>query len=166
VYKNVKDDFAIYIKNRWYNFIMAEDQQFYIGQKVVLEKDGKVLILNDPVFGADLPGGKIQVGETDFINALKREVFEETGLEISVGRLFHTGYFVVPKNVKGRHHRNAGKHIFLVVFTAHYVSGEIVLSDEHDGYLWVDKNDYEQLLDDKLGNTTKALEAYFSQFEK
>jgi len=49
---------------------MAEDQQFYIGQKVVLEKDGKVLILNDPVFGGDLPCGKIQVGETDVILSL------------------------------------------------------------------------------------------------
>ena len=145
---------------------MAEDQKFYIGQKVVLERDRKVLILNDPIFGADLPGGKIQVGETDFINALKREVFEETGLEISVGRPFHTGYFMMPKNVEGRDHRNAGKQIFLIFFTAQYVSGEITLSEEHDGYLWVDKNDYEKLLDDKLGNTQKALEAYFLQAGK
>jgi 8-oxo-dGTP pyrophosphatase MutT (NUDIX family) len=141
---------------------MPEDQQFYIGQKVVLEKDGKVLILNDPMFGADLPGGKIQVGETDFVASIKREVFEESGLEIDVGRVFHTGYFVMPQSVTGRHHRNAGKKIYMVFFTARYLSGELTLSDEHESYLWVDKNDYGRLIDDKLGNTKKALDIYFS----
>lgn len=141
---------------------MSEDQQFYIGQKVVLEKDGKVLVLNDPLFGADLPGGKIQAGETDFIGALKREVFEETGLQIGVIRPFHTGYFEVPLTVKGRQHRNAGKRIFLIFFKALYLSGKITLSDEHDGYFWVDKDNYLKKINDKLGNTTQALRAYFT----
>ena len=141
---------------------MPEDQLFYIGQKVVLEKDGKVLILNDPVFGADLPGGKIQIDETAFSEALKREVFEETGLDITVGRPFHTGYFMMPENIKGRHHRNAGKRTFLIFFTAKYVSGDIKLSDEHNDYAWVDKHNYLSLIEDKLGNTKKALGAYFS----
>jgi 8-oxo-dGTP diphosphatase len=141
---------------------MTEDQQFYIGQKVVLEKDGKILVLNDPMFGGDLPGGKIQVGETDFVELISREVFEETGLKISVGRPFYTRYFIMPRSATGKHHRNAGKMSYLVYFTARYVSGEITLSDEHDRYVWVDKGDYLDLIDDKLGNTKKALEEYFS----
>ena len=143
---------------------MAEDQQFYIGQKVVLEKDGKVLVLHDPVFGVDLPGGKIQEGETDFVEALKREVFEETGFSIAVGQLFHTGYVEVPSAAKGVQHRNLDKKIFMVFFKATYLSGELQLSvsDEHDTYQWVDKQTYQTLSDDKLGEMTKALEAYFS----
>ncbi|HSX09419.1 MAG TPA: NUDIX domain-containing protein [Candidatus Saccharimonadales bacterium] len=141
---------------------MAEDQQFYIGQKAVIEKDGKVLVLNDPVFGGDLPGGKIQIGETDFIKSLQREVLEESGLNISIGRPFHTTFFQMPLTTNTRHHRNIGKRIYIIYFTAKYISGEIVLSDEHDGYIWVDKKDYLERIHDKLGNTTKALEVYFS----
>lgn len=143
---------------------MADDQQFYIGQKVILEKDGKVLLLNDPVFGSDLPGGKIRVGETDFIRSLKREVFEETGLEISVGNPFHTDYFLMPHSELQRHQKIEGKLTFLVFFTAKYISGEIKLSDEHDDYVWVDKNNYQDLIKDKLSLTKKALNTYFSLF--
>src|SRR6185437_14245320 len=132
---------------------MAEDQQFYIGQKVVLEKDGKVLVLHDSVLGADLPGGKIQVGENDFVASLKREVFEETGLQIEVGHPFYTGQFFPSAKLK---HRNAGKRIFLVFFTARYLSGDITLSDEHDAYYWVDKTDYKEVTD-ASGNIQKAL---------
>lgn len=143
---------------------MPEDQQFYIGQKVVLEKDGKVLVLNDPNFRADLPGSKIQIGETDFRKALLREVSEETGFEISVGRPFHTGYFEVPLAYKGRKLKNGGKRIFIVYFIAKYRSGKLRLSEEHESYLWVDKNDYVKSIEDKLGNTKKALKTYFSLF--
>lgn len=139
---------------------MAEDQQFYIGQKVVLEKDGKVLVLHDSILGADLPGGKIQVGETDFTESLKREVLEETGLIIEVGQPFHTGLFL-PSSV-WKAHRNARKLTFLIFFTARYVSGDIKLSDEHDQYFWVDRNDYKDLIVDKTGNIQRALDAYFS----
>lgn len=137
---------------------MAEDQQFYVGQKVVLEKDGKVLLLHDSVLGADLPGGKIQIGETDFTESLKREVFEETGLTIEVGQPFYTGLFSPSTNLK---YRNAGKLTFLLFFTATYVSGEVTLSNEHDSYLWVDKNDYKNVMDE-TGNIQKALDKYFS----
>lgn len=135
---------------------MAKDQQFYVGQKVVLKKDNKVLVLNDPIFGGDLPGGKIQIGETDFQEALKREVFEETGLKIELGQPFHTGYFEVPLTFKGRNLKNAGKRIFLIYFTAKYLSGSLQLSDEHNDYIWVDKSNYHRLSKDKLGNTNKS----------
>ncbi len=40
----------------------------------------------------DLPGGKVRYREDPLV-ALKREVLEETGLEVSVGRLLGTWYF-------------------------------------------------------------------------
>ena len=40
-----------------------KDALFCVGQKAFIEKDGKVLVLNDPEEGLDFPGGKIQVGE-------------------------------------------------------------------------------------------------------
>ncbi len=51
---------------------MENEAIFYVGQKALIEKDSKVLILSDPLFGVDFPGGKIQEGEEDLILSLKR----------------------------------------------------------------------------------------------
>jgi len=36
---------------------------FCAGQKAIIEKDGKGLILNDPIEELDYPGGKIQISK-------------------------------------------------------------------------------------------------------
>ena len=134
---------------------MAKDKLFCVGQKAFIEKDGKVLVLHDPTEGLDFPGGKIQEGETDFMEALRREVREETGLEIKIGQPFVVWYneFFPP-------HRNAGKKVYLVGFKAQYASGEIKLSSDHDEYEWVDTNNYKKLDDES--EYFKALEKYFT----
>ncbi len=90
---------------------MPQDQLFYVAQKALIEKDGEILVLNDPQMGIDLPGGKIQIGETDIIKSLYREIEEETGLEVEIGEAFTTDYFEFPKEIK---HRHAGRIIFVV----------------------------------------------------
>ena len=135
---------------------MAEDKQFYVGQKAfIANAKGEVLVLNDPIEGLDFPGGKIQEGETDFAEALKREVREETGLEIEVGAPFVTWY---NKFSEGEH-RNAGKEVYLVGFKCQYFFGEIKLSDEHDKFQWVSQENYKSVNDGT--NYFKALEKYF-----
>ena len=139
---------------------MVEDQLFYVGQKAVIERDGDVLVLNDPEFGLDLPGGKIQIGEIDFGEALRREVTEETGLVIEIDQPFFRGYFEFPADSS---HRNSGKKIFVVFYKAKYISGIIKLSDEHDSFKWVDKSSYKELSSNKLTQLNiDALDEYFS----
>ena len=127
---------------------MNEDALFCVGQKSFIEKDEKVLILNDPSEGLDFPGGKIQEGEakdgdaSSLFVSLQREVREETGLEIKVGNPFVVWYHEFPKN-----HRNYPKVVYLVGFKCKYVSGEIKLSGEHNKFKWVDKNDYTEVDD-------------------
>jgi 8-oxo-dGTP pyrophosphatase MutT (NUDIX family) len=86
---------------------MKEDALFYVGQKAFIKKGNEVLVLGDPTEGLDYPGGKIQEGETDLVESLKREIREETGLEIFVGEPFVTWMNTFPKN-----HRFAGKKVF------------------------------------------------------
>ncbi len=133
---------------------MAEDKQFYVGQKAFINKDDQILVLIDPKLGLDFPGGKIQEGEKDFDRSLHREVEEETSLEIVVGKPFTRWYIQFSAN-----HRNAGKQVFLVGFKCQYKSGEVKISDEHSAYKWVNKDNYQELNDGS--DYFKALETYF-----
>lgn len=124
---------------------MEKDALFCVGQKAFIEKDGKVLIIRDPVDGIDFPGGKIQQGEAkegdanSLLSSLRREVMEETKLEVEVLNPFTVWYHEFPKNS-----RNHGKKVYLVGFRCKYISGEPTLSKEHDMFEWVDKNTYEK----------------------
>lgn len=141
---------------------MKNDALFCVSQKAFIEKDGKVLVLHDPIEGLDFPGGKIQEGESkngeaaSLLRSLQRETREETGLEIAVGDPFAVWYHEFPKN-----HRNYGKVVYLVAFKCKYVSGELELSEEHDKFRWVGKNDYTEV--DDGSDYFDVLEKYFSE---
>ncbi len=136
---------------------MAEDRLLYVGQKAFVNKNGEILVLNDPEFGLDFPGGKLQEGETDFTEALQREVREETSLEIDVGDPFFTWYFEFPKKSS---HRNAGKMVFLVGCKCKYISGEVKLSQEHNSFQWINKSNFQELKENS--DYFRALEKYFA----
>jgi ADP-ribose pyrophosphatase YjhB (NUDIX family) len=83
-------------------------------------------------------GGQVEVGE-NLIDALKREVLEETGTRIEVGKLIcvssntctyqgHHGYGIVPTKV-------------MLDFSCTYIDGELRTSDENSETLWVKKED-------------------------
>jgi 8-oxo-dGTP diphosphatase len=66
---------------------MAKDRQDIVGvSSVVRDGAGRILLIKTAEAGWELPGGRVEHGE-DFITALTREVREETGCEIDVGRL-------------------------------------------------------------------------------
>ncbi len=132
---------------------MTNDQLLFVGQKAFIDKDGEILVLTDPQLGVDLPGGKIKEGELDLVEALKREVKEETGLDIEIGEPFTTWMIEFPPD-----HRNQGK-VFLVGYKCKYISGEVALSNEHTEYKWVNKENIQELPKDGHFN---SVEKYFS----
>ena len=132
-----------------------EDELMYVAQKAFIEKDGAILIVDDPKEGLDFPGGKVQQGESDLAESLRREVREECGLEIEIGAPFITWISILPPG-----HRNAGKKICIIGYKCRYVSGEVALSEEHTGYRWVTRENYESA--DDGTHYFKFLEAYFT----
>lgn len=136
---------------------MKEDALLCVGQKAVIEKDGKILLLVDAVTGVDLPGGKIQVGELDFKKALEREVLEETNFQVKILYPFYVWFYAFPNNIE---HRNKGKECYVIAFRCKYVSGDFVMSDEHVEFRWVGKNDYKEYV--KGSDYEPVLKKYFS----
>lgn len=132
------------------------DQVFFVAQKAFIEKNGEVLILFLPNGLLDFPGGKIQEGEPDLDSALRREVKEETGLDIEIGEPVHRWYFELPPQ-----HPHAGKKVFLVGMSCKYLGGDIKVSPEHKLYKWVNRNNYKEFIDAQ--GHYKVLEAYFER---
>lgn len=135
---------------------MNPDALLYVVQKAFIRKGDEVLVLNDPAEGLDFPGGKIQEGESDLGESLKREVREESGLEITIRKPFATWTEVFPPN-----HRLAGHRVVLIGYACEYVSGNVKISEEHDNFKWVTKENYTAV--DDGTSYFGILEKYFAE---
>lgn len=104
---------------------------------LIVNDEGKVLILREASTYAEgtnhgkygLPGGRLEPGEA-FMEALAREVDEECGISVAVGRPVHVDEW--RPVIKGVPHQIVG--MFL---QCRPVTGEIRLNEEHDDYKWI-----------------------------
>lgn len=94
-----------------------------------------------------IPGGKIERGETSE-EALKREIREETDLEISEIR------FVMNQDCIDSDEFIRPEHFILLNYLAKASSHEVILNDEAEDFLWVSVNDAPKL---NLNHATKVL---------
>ena len=107
------------------------DRPLGVAGRAVVERDGEILLLqrskssrHEPGLW-ELPGGKLEYGEV-LTEALRREIHEESGIEISVGRPVLTWQLLRdPFWVTG------------ITFACRYLAGEVVLSPEHSACVWV-----------------------------
>ena len=90
---------------------------------LVTRDDGKILLVKSPLRGWEYPGGLIEPGET-FMDALHREVREESGVEIEL-----TGFVGVCKNIE--------RNIVNIDFTTRYKGGQLTTSEESTEVMWV-----------------------------
>ena len=90
---------------------------------LIRDAEGRVLMIRSPRGDWEFPGGQVEEGE-DLIAALQREVLEETGLTVTVGKL--AGVY---SNVKS--------HIVMFDFLCELVSGELQTSAESLAVEWV-----------------------------
>ena len=89
---------------------------------LVTNDEGEILLVNSPWRGWEYPGGLIEPGES-FEAALKREVREESGIEIEI-----TGFVGICKNVE--------KDIVNIDFTARKIGGCLATSEESTEVGW------------------------------
>lgn len=89
---------------------------------LVTNDKGEILLVNSPWRGWEYPGGLIEPGES-FEAALKREVREESGMEIEI-----TGFVGICKNV--------ARNIVNIDFTARCTGGTLTTSEESTEVGW------------------------------
>ena len=99
---------------------------------LVVNEDGKILLVNSPWRGWEYPGGLIEPGET-FREALHREVREEASVEIEV-----LGFVGICKNIE--------RDVVNIDFVAKYVAGELTPSDESTEVIWADPDEAMELI--------------------
>ena len=102
--------------------LIMEKNHFVSVAALVINDDGKILLVKSPWRGWEYPGGLIEPGET-FGEALRREVREEAGVEIEV-----LGFVGICKNIE--------RDVVNIDFVARYVSGELTTSDESTEVIW------------------------------
>ncbi len=111
------------------------NQEYKLSVNIVISnKEGQILLLKRSSTSRfnpgrwDLPGGKIDACE-EFQEALKREILEETGLEVSVTGLGGASAAIMN-----------GTHVIFLVMRGEITSDdrEPSVSNEHDDFLWIE----------------------------
>jgi len=129
---------------------------------LIYNDDGKVLLIRSPKWGErwHIPGGHVELGES-CEDANKREILEETGLEVD--KVEYIGF--QEANAPEFFHRKA--HFIFLDYAAHVCGGELKESREMSEWVWVDPK--EVLVDPKYKidpYTGTTINYFIEHFEK
>lgn len=134
------------------------DIKMFVATKAFVQFNGKILLLRESgkyVDGAnvgryDIVGGRVEPGQR-FDESLRREVQEETGLVIEIGKPFFVGEWrpVV---------REEQWQIVGIYFSCQANSDQVILSQDHDKYIWIDAKDYQKY--NLIPNIVPVFEAF------
>lgn len=142
---------------------MHVDKLFVATKAFITNSKGEVLLLRESsqyedgtnAGKLDAVGGRVNPGER-FDESLLREIQEETGIEVELGRPFHVGEW--RPNVRGEQWQ-----IIATFFECKALSDKVSLSDDHKEALWVNPKDYHKYSNELIGSIEQAFESYLAR---
>jgi len=132
----------------------------FVATRAFIIHEGKVLIIRESshytkgshIGEYDFPGGKVHPGET-MADGLKREVKEEAGIDVKVGKPFFAAEWSPVIN-------DTILQIFGIFIKCTVEEPEVVLGEDHDDYKWIDPADYKEY--PIIAQNIDAFKAYLS----
>lgn len=119
-------------------------KKFYVGVKGFITKDGKILLLQKAGEGFwEAPGGRIDGDET-IEEALSRELHEEVPNIKDIEIKDILGAHRLQKDIDGD-----TSLVLMYYLVRADIDGEPELSDEHDDYMWADRDEALKRMVDK-----------------
>ncbi|MGD0977337.1 MAG: NUDIX domain-containing protein [Minisyncoccia bacterium] len=117
---------------------------FVATKAFIINKKGEILVLRESAKysdGAnagkfDVVGGRIKPGQ-NFEDSLKREIKEETGLRVKIGKPFFVNEW--RPRVRGEQWQIVG-----IFFECQAKSEKIKMSRDHDQHKWIDPKDHKK----------------------
>ncbi len=137
------------------------EPKLFVATKAFIVHNGKILILRESskyedgsnIGRYDVVGGRVKPGQ-GFKESLIREIKEETGLKVKIGKPFFVDEW--RPVVGGKEWQIVG-----IFFECLSESNKVILGHDHDDYLWIDPKDYKKYnLIEKLSS---AFEAYLNK---
>src|SRR5271170_1775032 len=137
---------------------MTDNVKLFAATKALILYQGKVLLLKEStnykdgsqIGKYDVVGGRVTPGEK-FEDSFRREILEETGLRVKIGKPFfvNESWPVV---------REEKWQIIRIFFETYSESDKVVLSEDHESYIWIDPKDYKDY--QIIENLVPVFEAY------
>lgn len=135
--------------------------RLWVATKAFIEHEGKILVVRESRAYRDstnaglydVVGGRVEPGQR-FDDSLRREIKEETGLDVTIGRPFFVNEWR-PK-VRGEQWQIVG-----TFFVAHAVSPHVTLGADHDAKKWIEPSAYKT--EGLIENLYPAFEAYLTR---
>lgn len=102
----------------------SEPRHIVAASALIRNGEGAIALVKTERRGWELPGGQIELGET-LTDGLQREIFEECGIRVELGKLLQV-------------RSNVSSSIVIFLFQATYVGGELRPSEETPEVRWAD----------------------------
>lgn len=137
------------------------DIKMFVATKAFIMHNNKVLLLRESKKYQDgtnsgrydVAGGRVEPGQR-FDDSLIREIKEETGLEVKIGRPFFVNEW--RPVVRGEKWQIVGT--FFECFTD---TERVILSEDHDEFVWINPADYKNY--NLIENLLPAFESFLSK---
>jgi len=135
--------------------------RLFVATKAFIEHNGKILVLAESQSYKDasnrgqfdVPGGRLNPGE-HFLDALKREIMEETSLTVTIGTPFFMNEW--RPTVRGEQWQIVG-----TFFHCQSNTQNVTLSEDHSAFKWIDPLNYQN--ESLIPNLHPAFETFLNK---